>query len=382
MIELPENFQSYNEARKQAFIKVKDLRASGRKVIGYFCTFTPLEIVTAAGALPVALCGQSNEPIAEAEKVLPKNLCPLIKSSYGFAYTDTCPFFYFADMIIGETTCDGKKKMYELLGKLKYTHVMQLPPGKFGKGAYESWNLEIREAIRVIEEQLDVKITDDMLKNAIKKHNEERNAHRELFEMGKLVPSPISGYELNTIADTAQYIFDIDERIAFYKKRTAELQEKFDKELKGTKNTRPRILVTGCPSGGVREKVLKTIEQLGADIVGYECCSGVREKMRLVDETIDPYTALTEKYLDVSCSVMSPNPGRFEALEYMIDEYQVDGVVEVILHACHTFNVESYEVKQFVTGTKNKKYIAIETDYSPSDSEQINTRLSAFLELM
>ncbi len=382
MNELPENFQSYTEARKEAFIKVKDLKATGKKVVGVFCTFTPMELIMAADAIPVALCGQSNEAVADAEKILPKNLCPLIKSSYGYAVSDTCPFFYFADMIMAETTCDGKKKMYELMGKLKYTHVMQLPPGRFGKGAYDSWKLEMYEATRVLEEQFGVKITEDMVSAAIKKKNEERKALLGLFEIGKLNPSPISGYELSTLADTSQYIFDIDKRIAFFKKRTAELQEKFDKEFKGKKSTRPRILITGCPSGGVREKVIQTIENLGADIVGFETCSGPREKMRLVDETIDPYDALTQKYLEVSCSVMSPNPGRYEALEYMIDEYQVDGVVEVILHACHTFNVESYEVKQFVTGTKNKKYIAIETDYSPSDSEQINTRLSAFLELM
>lgn len=381
MNKLPENFQSYTEARKQGFMKMKDLKDSGKNAVGIFCTYTPTELIMAAGAIPVGLCGQSNESVADAEKVLPKNLCPLIKSSYGYAYTDTCPYFYFADMILAETTCDGKKKMYELMSEIKYTHVMQLPPGRFGKGAYDSWKLEMYEAKKVLEEQFNVEITDEKLREAIKKKNEERRALLDLFEIGKLKPSPVSGYEISTISDTSQYIFDIDERIDFFKKRTFELREKYEKECKGRESSKPRILVTGCPSGGVREKVIKTIEQLGADIVGFETCSGAREKMNLVDENIDPYDALTEKYLSVSCSVMSPNPGRFEALEYMIDEYQVDGVVEVILHACHTFNVESYEVKQFVTGQKNKKYIAIETDYSPSDSEQINTRLSAFLEL-
>lgn len=381
MNELPENFQSYTDARKEAFIKVKNLKESGGKVVGIFCTYTPIELIMAAGAVPVSLCGQSDEPIAAAEKVLPKNLCPLIKSSYGYAYTDTCPFFYFADMILAETTCDGKKKMYELMGKIKYTHVMQLPPGRLGKGAYDSWKLEMYEAKKVLEKQFDVKITDDMLSDAIKKKNEERKALIDFFEVGKLNPSPISGYEINTITDSSQYIFDIEERIEFFKNRTKELKEKFEKEYNGKTNNRPRILVTGCPSGGVREKVIKTIEDLGADIVAFESCSGVREKMDFVDENINPYDALTKKYLNVSCSVMSPNTGRFDSLDNMIDEYQVDGVVEIILHACHTFNVESYEVKKFVTQEKNKKYIAIETDYSPSDSEQINTRLSAFLEL-
>ena len=160
------------------------------------------------------------------------------------------------------------------------------------------------------------------------------------------------------------------------------LKEQYKEELKGTKSNRPRILITGCPVGGVREKVLKTIEDSGADIVAFENCSGVREKATLVNETIDPIDALTEKYLNISCSVMTPNPRRFEALDEMIDEYEIDGVIEVVLQACHTFNVESYNVKRFVTEKKDKPYLYIETDYSKLDVGQINTRINAFLEML
>ena len=81
----------------------------------------------AMGASTVSLCSTSDETIPEAEKDLPKNLCPLIKSSYGFAKTDKCPFFYFSDVVVGETTCDGKKKMYELMGEFKDVFIMELP---------------------------------------------------------------------------------------------------------------------------------------------------------------------------------------------------------------------------------------------------------------
>ncbi|WP_302718187.1 2-hydroxyacyl-CoA dehydratase family protein, partial [uncultured Senegalimassilia sp.] len=77
---------------------------------GYLCSYSPLELVDAAGAGAVGLCGMNNETIPDAETVLPKNLCPLIKGTYGFALTNKCPFTYFSDMILGETTCDGKKK--------------------------------------------------------------------------------------------------------------------------------------------------------------------------------------------------------------------------------------------------------------------------------
>lgn len=108
---------------------MKAAKEAGYKVAGFFCTFTPLEVLDAAGLLCVSLCGMSNETIPAAETVLPKNLCPLIKSSYGFAITDTCPYTYWADLIVGETTCDGKKKMYDLLGQRKPMYILQLPQG-------------------------------------------------------------------------------------------------------------------------------------------------------------------------------------------------------------------------------------------------------------
>ena len=124
---LPSTFEEFNEQRKAAFIRVKDYKQAGNRLVGFLCSYTPLEIIDAAGASSVALCGTSDEVIPEAEKVLPANLCPLIKSTYGFAYSQKCPFTYFSDMIIGETTCDGKKKMYEMLADFKPVYVIELP---------------------------------------------------------------------------------------------------------------------------------------------------------------------------------------------------------------------------------------------------------------
>ena len=87
-------------------------------------------------------------------------------------------------------------------------------------------------------------------------------------------------------------------------------------------------------------------------------------------------------YLDIDCSVMSPNPGRLEALREMTDEYKIDGVIEVILQACHTFAVEADFVKQLVNKELGLPYLAIETDYSQSDTGQVGTRIAALLEII
>ncbi|MDD3268802.1 MAG: double-cubane-cluster-containing anaerobic reductase, partial [Syntrophomonadaceae bacterium] len=372
MLNLPDNFQNYSEARQQGFMRMKELKEKGKKVVGVFCAYTPAEMVIAAGAVTVGLCGVSDEPIPFAEKSLPKNLCPLIKSSYGSAVSDTCPYFYFSDMILAETTCDGKKKMYEMMNELKYTHVMQLPPGRSSSEALEGWHSEMLRLKDALAQQLNVEITEEDLRNAIRLKNRERKAILDFFAIGKLKPTPLSGYELNTLIDNNSFLFETEEKIAVLEKRTAELREDFEVNYKG-KPSRPRILITGCPTGGVREKIIRQIEELGADVVGFENCSGPRAQKDLVDENKDPYWALAEKYLRVNCSVMSPNPGRIDAMEEMIEEYQVDGVIEVILQACHTFAIESHRIKKFVSGEKHIPYLCLETDYSQADTGQINT---------
>ncbi|MBU5255994.1 double-cubane-cluster-containing anaerobic reductase [Tissierella praeacuta] len=382
MLKLPKNFENYEEARREGFLKVKALKEKGTPVVGIFCTYTPIELIHAAGAVAVGLCGTSDAPIPDAEKHLPKNLCPLIKSSYGFAVSETCPYFYFADLLVGETTCDGKKKMYELLNEIKPTHVMHLPQGQDKDHAFKYWREELVRLKEVLEDKFNIEITDEILREEIKERNRERKILLDFYELGKLNPSPISGREVNETMEALGFQFDRRTQCDFIADRTRELKDKYEKELKGTKSNRPRILITGCPVGGVRDKVLKTIEDSGADIVAFENCSGVREKATLVDETMDPIDALTEKYLNVSCSVMTPNPRRFQALDEMIDEYEIDGVIEVVLQACHTFNVEAYNVKRFVTEKKDKPYLYIETDYSKLDIGQINTRINAFLEML
>ena len=382
MLKLPEGFESYEEARQEGFLKVKALKEKGIPVVGIFCTYTPREIIHAAGAVAVGLCGTSDEPIPYAEKYLPKNLCPLIKSSYGFAASDRCPFFYFADLLVGETTCDGKKKMYEMLNELKPTHVMHLPQGQGPDHAFPYWKEELIRLKERLEDVFNVKITDDILREEIKKRNRERKILMDFYELDKLIPSPISGQEISETIEALDYQFDRMSQCDFISERTKELREKYEKELKGNGSSRPRILVTGCPVNGVRDKVLKIIEDSGADIVAFDNCDGVREKRRLADETKDPMDSLTEKYLNINCSVMTPNPGRFRDLGEMIDEYEVDAVIEIVLQACHTFNVEAYNIKKFVTEEKQKHYLYIETDYSKLDVGQINTRVNALLEMI
>lgn len=81
---------------------------------------------------------------------------------------------------------------------------------------------------------------------------------RQYMGLGKLMPAPMSGYELGTILDSAAFSFDLEARCADVKQRTEEICQNWEANLKGTKNDRPRLLVTGCPNTGVRDKIIKT----------------------------------------------------------------------------------------------------------------------------
>lgn len=375
--DLPEVFEDFAENRKNSFLKVREVKENDNPLIGVFCTFFPQELAIAIDGTAVSLCSTSDETIADAEKDLPRNLCPLIKSSYGFAITDKCPFFYFSDLVVGETTCDGKKKMYEYLAETKPVHVMELP-NKQSKEGLVLWEKEIYKMIEVLEKHFGRKITKEKLEEAIKIKNAERTAVKDFYEIMKNDEIPVSGLELWHVLNGITFEFNKKA----VPKQLKDLKEKIFSENEKITD-KPRILITGCPIGGATEKVIEAVENHGGVVVAYENCGGAKAIDRNVEEdTDDPIKAIAEKYIEIGCACMSPNPNRMDLLNRIVDEYKVDGVIDMHLQACQPFQVESLKIKRFSNNEKNIPYISIETDYSQSDIGQINTRVAAFIEMI
>ena len=378
--ELPEVFEEFAEQRKNSFLAVKEAKEKGIPVVGSYCTYFPKELPMAIGAAAVSLCSMSGETIEVAEQDLPKNLCPLIKASYGFAKTDKCPYFYFSDLIVGETTCDGKKKMYELMSQFKDVYVMQLPQSQDERGR-KFWRESCLELKKKLEEKFGTVITDEAVRKAVHTENRVRRALQRFYGVMKHDPAPITGLELFRVLYGSTFKLD---RSSLADELNA-LTDKIEAEYAAGKrlDKKPRILITGCPMGGATEKVIEAIENNGGVVVTYENCSGAKAIEREVKEDTDNiYGAIADRYLGIGCSVMTPNNNRFKLLYEMIDEYKVDGVVEMVLQACHTYSVESKSVRRFVTHDKEIPYIYIETDYSKTDVGQLNTRLAAFVEML
>lgn len=381
-LELPKSFDEFVDARKAGFLKVKEYVENGGHLVGMFCSYTPLELFDAAGVSVVGLCGTSNEPIADAEKVLPKNLCPLIKSSYGFAYTEKCPYTYFCDFIVGETTCDGKKKMFELLNDIKETYVLHLPQSQKRAYAKDIWYQEVKLLKEYMEERYGVEITDEKLREAARKRNELRKTQMELYTLQGAVPPAMKTTEVMSTLAQGMFNFGVDAQHASYKAKVDAAKAALEKGEKPVDEKAKRILLTGCPSTGVIQKVGVTIENNGGVIVCLDDCGGERTQKMLVDENADDILrAISDRYLEIHCSVMTTNEGRIENTKEMCKKYKADGVIEMVLQACHTFNVEA-NLMQKMCEEEGIPYMKLETDYSTTDSGQIETRLAAFIEML
>lgn len=375
-----ETFEKIAAMRDRNVIALKEAKESGARVAGTYCQYSPTELIVAAGAIAISLCGTSQTPIPAAERVLPRNLCPLIKSSYGFAVTDTCPFLYFADLLVAETTCDGKKKMYELLGELKPLHLMQLPQIQ-DSAALNGWIAEMERLKERLEETFAVEITHERLQDAIRLLNDERRSLKALMEICSRKPSPLSGMDLLTVLHNTGFSIDRRETITLVDQLTAELQEMADGGISPFRETTPRILLSGVPVGIGSDKVVRLVEECGGNVVCFENCTGYK-KIDPVSEEGDPLTAIAERYLRVPCSCMSPNTGRFSLVEQLVQEFRVDGVVDLTWQGCHTFNIESTALKRLVQDKVGLPFLQIETDYSESDTEQLKVRIEAFLEIL
>lgn len=355
----------------------------GGKVFGTFCVYVPDEIVFAAQAIATGLCGGSQFWVPGGEKVLPTNTCPLIKASVGARLDRTCPFFRIADMFVGETTCDGKKKAYEILAEDVPVHVMQLPQMKREKDI-AAWKEEIREFKNVVERATGNKVTEEALGESIRLINNKRKALSRLYDFRKYEKLPISGKDVLLISQIAFY----DDPTRFTQ-MTEKLCDELEKRVadgvsvfeEGTK----RILLTGTPMAIPNWKLHNLIETSGGAVVCEEMCTGTRYFENLVDEgkatMEEQLDALAERYMGINCACFTPNNGRVEDILRLAKEYKVDGIIDTNLKFCNLYDTEGYQVEKALQEA-GIPLLKIETDYTDSDAEQLRTRISAFIEMM
>lgn len=360
-----------------------EAQKKGKKVFGTFCTYVPDEVILAANGIVTGLCGGSQFWVPGGEKVLPVNTCPLIKASVGARLDGTCPFFKIADMYIGETTCDGKKKAYEILAKEVPTYVMDLPQMKREKDL-RAWVSEIHDLKDVVEKETGVKVTAENLNKAIKVLNNKRKALTRLYNLRKNKNIPISGADVLLITQIAYY----DDPIRLTEKINAlcdELDERVKNGVSVFKEGTKRILVTGTPMALPNWKIHNIVETSGGAVVCEENCTGVKYFRNYVDETKttveDQISAIADRYMNISCACFTPNDERPEDIIQLCKEYSIDGVIDINLKFCTTYDIEGYTVEKALQEA-GIPVLGIETDYTDSDAQQLKTRIGAFMEIL
>jgi benzoyl-CoA reductase/2-hydroxyglutaryl-CoA dehydratase subunit BcrC/BadD/HgdB len=363
--------------------EIQDAKAAGKKIVGAFCVFVPEELTLAAGAVQVGLCAGAKAGAELAETLVPRNTCDLIKSFIGFKLARICPYTESCDLVVGETTCDGKKKAYEAFGERVPMHIMEVPQCKApcDRTLFRSELVRYKE---VLEKLTGKTITAQALAEATRTVNAKRRALQRLSALRAADPAPISGRDALLVNQISFY----DDPVRF----TAKLNELCDeieaRIAKGegvTPAKTPRLLLAGCPMAVPNWKLPYLIESSGAVIVGEESCIGERNTRDLTDETPAGLEAMLDamcdRYMKIDCACFTPNDERLENIAAMAKRLGADGVIHYGLLFCQPYAHEAMKVGKAMAAA-GLPYLSIETDYGMEDAGQLKTRVEAFVETL
>jgi len=359
--------------------EIEELRAKGKKIVGVFCNFVPEELIYASGAIPIRLSAGLQDTILTSEEILPRNFCPLIKSALGFALQKS-PHFESTDVVIVPTTCDGKKKLPEILGEMKPTWTIEVPHTMETPQARELWLTELGLLKDHLEKLTGNKIKKKALKREILLANRKRAALRKLYELRKRTPPPIWGRDALLITNQSYH----DDSLRWTKNVERLCHELKEKGPVSDKSY-PRILLTGCPTVLPTWKIPLLLEESGGIIVCDDICTGSKglwDPVEIPNWTLgEMLIGLADRYLMNTCACFTPNMARIDRLFRFIEEYNIEGVIYYTLMACHIYGMEIHRIENALK-SKNIPVLKIETDYSEEDVEQIRTRMEAFIEMI
>lgn len=331
--------------------EIVNAKEKGSKVIGTFCLYVPEELILAVDGVCIGLCAGADVGSDEAEKYIPRNTCALIKGFMGFKLAGLCPYIQTTDLIVGETTCDGKKKAYEIFDEITgKMYVMEIPNMK-GEDGRRLWKNEVRRFAEKLEELTGKQITVDKLKAASNIVNEKRKALQRLSSLRAADPSPISGLDALLVNQVSFY----DDPVRF----TAKVNELCDELSSRVKSGvgilskgSPRILISGSPMAIPNWKLHAIIEGSGATVVGEESCVGERNFRTLLDNNFssmeDAVEKMAARYMTIDCACFTPNNERMTNITDMADRLKADGVIHYALQFCTPYMVEAYRAKKAV----------------------------------
>jgi len=363
--------------------RARELKAAGNKVIGYLTALGPVEILTAAGVVPVRLKGNVSEAITKGDAFMETIVCPFVRNVFDAAVKGK---YDFLDGMVLPHQCDSIDRTDDVWAdtlKLPYWHFLNVPhvtdnPSiEFMKGI-------LRVLIGTLEKFTGKKITDEAIAQAVKAHNENRRLMRELYALRKTNPPLISGTEMMQVLVAAMSL-PVAESSALIESVTKEV-----KERKAAPNGKQkRIMLIGDQIDDTA--IIEAIEGAGASLVMDDISIGSKMYWNDVDVTPDPVQGIAERYLkklkipttfvgsgDTYKEILEE---RYGHMKKYVEEFKVDGAIIFVYKFCDPYGFEVPAIKSFVESSGASVFY-LEDEYSTSTLARMKTRIEAFLEMI
>jgi len=363
--------------------RARESEREGKKVIGYFHCFVPLEILTAANILPFRIMGNPKEPITIANAYIDPANCPYLKSCFDVAMKGGY------DFLKGWTTPDSCDNMvnfnmvWNYNVSLSWRHWVNVPNCLYEE-SFTFFKEELAIFKRRVEELIGGKISDEDIHRAIDLHNEQRALLRELYEFRKPDPPLIDGSEVLQVM-IALTSLPVDEANELLKGVVRDVGRRSNSRQKKT-----RLLVWGPEMDN--PAFLRLIEECGGNVVVDDLCLGTRYFWHNVEKTPDPLDGLSARYLGkVVCPRMIRGKGeggaareqdledRFGHIGRLARDFSVDGVILYVMKYCDLHEFDVPDLRDYLT-KKGLPVLHLETDYSTTAWAGLRTRIEAFIE--
>jgi benzoyl-CoA reductase subunit C len=365
-------------------VRAQELKNQGYKVMAYICSLVPVEIITAAGFVPLRIRGDVHEPITKGDAQLETIACPFVRSCFDVSLKGN---YDFVDGIIIPHACDSMARTYSVwrysLG-LPYSHFINLPHTVRG-ASMEFFQAELTTFRKSLGRFAGKEIKDSDLAEAIDSYNKNRDKAKALYDLRKSDPPLVSGTEMLKIL-TVGMSLPVNESNELFDEVLGELRQRKEAPLKKA----PRILVDGACVDNI--DLIKLIEDSGANVVADSLCIGTRDYWPHAETGIDPVEALAHRYLDkINCprtyrekagdTYTQELEARFGDTGSLIKEFAVDGIILYIYKYCDPFGFEVPARKEYFDYLK-VPVLYLEDEYSISTLGRLRTRIQAFLEMI
>ncbi len=366
--------ETFREIRQNRTEYLRDLKKrTGRKIFGYFCSYTPEELLHAAGIHPVRLFG-GTEDITQADTLMQSFVCPYVR---GVLDTALKGGFDYLDGILHAYTCDATCGLFGIWQrniKTDFTYMFS-PPYFLSEGSLRYLVRELNTLKGALEKHLGIEITSESIDRSIELYNRRRSVLKRLYSLRAANPAPISGSETLEIV-LAGVLMPADEFSDAVESLIPEILRPV-----GCGQDAHRVFISGSELHD--PEILRVIEEAGATIVGDDLCTGARSFFDLVEPNENPVESLARRYIS-----RTPCPSRLPArrrLQFILEgmrESRADSLIFVIQKFCDPHLAEqpflSENLKE--VGIPNMT-VEVEHRLGPSH-EQIRTRVQGFLEML